>query len=405
MMKVIQKFGGRRLLLLFVPISLFVMVYIFLSLVPKVSPKLWPHYQERYFTWTIAGFTYYNNQLVQHSIAMILAHSFGRKIVSPNFRMSGTQEIVAYNKLFDVSAPTFSHYFHNTSGKEEVDREQFKEVTMHELTTDSSPLSHVKVHGEDLWDYSYPRFMFYWHFYREPLILASRAMPLGGTLKTYVEWYTKLQDGKLGRSLGVHLRSWNPAVSLVKGFECAAIYRHDPRKEFYSCIPTVEEIMHNIDFHYYRYIESHKGKIPDIFLATDLNPNGPEVRRLRMHYPTLYTVSDLEAPPSDPNDVLSLDKMYVPALIDAALLVHTEVFLGNYFSTLTQITVIRREFLNCHLYHPVWALWMWKHWIVTSFGALSLVALLVIFFILLRRAIRKLIFMCRLRLQQRSLVE
>jgi len=364
----IRRFGEKRLLLLFLPICAFFLIYLFLAFAPRVSPKLWPHYQERYFTWTIAGFTYYNNQLVQHMIAMVLAHSLGRKIVSPNFRMSGTEEIVAFNVLFDVNTPTFSHYFHNTSGQGEVNRNEFEKIPVPELTSDSSSLPRVLVPGEDLWDYTYPRFMYYWHFDKGPLIQANKAMPIGGTLKKYIDWYTSLQDGKIGRSIGVHLRSWNPAVSLVAGFECAAIYKHDPRKNYYGCILPIEEIIQNIDFHFNRWAESHNYKAPDIFLATDLDPTSSEMSRLRNHFPTLYTVSDLEPPPNQ-NDTLALEKKYVPALIDAALLVHTEIFLGNYFSTLSQITAVRREFKNTHLYHPLWVLWIRTHWKLSTFLA------------------------------------
>ncbi|KAL7746717.1 hypothetical protein RI367_007879 [Sorochytrium milnesiophthora] len=282
----------------------------------------------RFLTWEVPGFAYFNNQLVLH-IASEAFRLGGRDVVHPPLRFpprgSLPELYLNMSQLYDL--PTTDY----------APRAPPTDVAKLPIRSLSEYVRITNKH-EAFWAHMYTRFLvvnFVLGFTSATREAASKFVyKQGGLIDTCLQ--TALQQYPIQSSIGIHLRSWSKDVSLVNSHECDRIYKSSPLKLLWKCRTDTSTLRSMIDW--------VRRDNEAIVVATD-DVTNDVLRDLRQAYPVVHTVNytALLAQCSAPG-ILSPEWMRahgVP-ILESELMVRSKVFIGNAFSTFSNVIAVRR---------------------------------------------------------------
>lgn len=289
---------------------------------------------KKYLTWEVPEYAFVNNQMVLH----VSAHMFNptnRIIVGPDIRFPpiyGTKvQYIPLSKVFNIEKTKYN------GSAVEVD-------TVNEAVSSESEFVKITNNKDSFWDYMFIRFIIYvfviggkWRQQAHQII--NQYKPLkGGLIENCVN--IAMNQYPISNSVGIHLRTWSVDTSLAKepSHECETIHRINPLKLLWLCRTETDELHNAI------------ANIPinaPIFIATD-NTNSVIIHNFKNKNKerNIYLI-DYEKLLNDcyTNGTFSKEFMRVHslALIDSQLLAKSHIFIGNMFSTFSNIVAIKRS--------------------------------------------------------------
>ncbi|KAI9298299.1 hypothetical protein K502DRAFT_354300 [Neoconidiobolus thromboides FSU 785] len=309
----------------------------------------------KYLTWEVPGFAYINNQMILH-VASELYNPTNRKVVHPKLwfpSIYNTQnKYVGINELYEEK-------FENLTD------ETYKDVdTVSEAQSSDDNYIRINNSRESYWSYMYPRFIIYtfviggnWRKQAHS-IMNRYQYKKGGIINKCIEMAKEQYPIK--ESIGIHLRTWNKDVSLVNSHECDKIYHNNPLKLLWSCKLDENNVSNMIDW-------LSNDKDTPILVATD-DSHSSLISNLKSKYSKLYLINYDKLLNQCFNETKEFDQKWMKvhglAIIDNELLANTGQFIGNLFSTFSDIVAIKREnnsyfVQNTHQYLLEHYLFLW----------------------------------------------
>ncbi|KAE8137318.1 hypothetical protein BDV38DRAFT_283156 [Aspergillus pseudotamarii] len=336
----------------------------------------------KYFTWETPDFAYFNNQFILHLTSAVHNPLPSRKLLSPGITcpaIRGVQEatVIPVTDVFDEHGLQSLGY--------ETDLQRWSDPAAKAASTKRvdyytdivegpSQIIEAKARTESYWQWSAIRFVL------ESFVLpwtpnrwrsAARRFQLTRPLQQCVD--SVLPD-LVPHALAMHLRMWPSDLSFGQDDAC---YRGQ--------VPVLKHIFSKCDwtgsYLYNNVRRVQKSDTQPVIIATD-NREHPAivdlVRRLgpRAHFMEMTatcTTAIQDAHPS--NETQWRIATYWP-IIEAAVMVQTESFIGSFWSTFSQLVAIRRQrihrtfFVQNRLQEFVWR----NRWIIilAFVGTLSL---------------------------------
>ncbi|XP_055328184.1 uncharacterized protein LOC129581242 [Paramacrobiotus metropolitanus] len=304
---------------------------------------------ERYVTWEIPSWAYFNNQILLHVTVAAYNPLHSRVILSPGFQFNpiqGLQHLVVlpFGRVFEQNLTDFrSKKPLGVSMRRTVYLQDVKKI----LEDGCGYATELVNDREDLWGKMYTRFVvrvFLLGLHHDVSAVISRfryTMPLRQCIDSALQTHGR----KISRSIGIHIRTWKRDVSVVS-HACDTINGHNPLRYLFVCDLTTEAIVASIE-------RVRKYPYQDLFLATD-DVDHPVVKSIMAKYPTIqYEKNELDECLRGQNlsakDLEFWSAMAHP-LIQNELLVQADAFVGSFFSTFTQVVAIKRGMVRVEFF-------------------------------------------------------
>ncbi|KNG91733.1 hypothetical protein ANOM_000211 [Aspergillus nomiae NRRL 13137] len=336
----------------------------------------------KYFTWETPDFAYFNNQFILHLASAVHNPLPSRKLLSPGITcpaIRGVQEakVIPVTDVFDEHGLQSLGY--------ETDLQRWSDPAAKAASTERvdyytdivegpSQIIEARAPTESYWQWSAIRFVL------EGFVLpwtpnqwrsTARRFQLTRPLQQCVD--SVLPD-LVPHAIAMHLRMWPSDLSFGQNDAC-----------YHGQVPVLKHIFSKCDwtgsYLYNNVLRVQKSETQPVIIATD-NRDHPAivdlVRRLgpRAHFMEMTetcTTAIRDAHPS--NETQWRIATYWP-IVEAAVMVRTESFIGSFWSTFSQLIAIRRHrvhrtfFVQNRLQEFVWG----NRWIIVLalVGALGL---------------------------------
>ncbi|KAE8331047.1 hypothetical protein BDV39DRAFT_190271 [Aspergillus sergii] len=338
----------RRKICLVLAAAFFVLQIFYLRSLLSAYPASKVH-NLKYFTWETPDFAYFNNQFILHLASAVHNPLPSRKLLSPGITcpaIRGVQEatVIPVTDVFDEHGLQSLGY--------ETDLQRWSDPAAKAAATKRvdyytnivegpSQIIEAKARTESYWQWSAVRFVL------EGFVLpwtpnrwrsAARRFQLTRPLQQCVD--SVLPD-LVPYAIAMHLRMWPSDLSFGQNDAC---YRGQ--------VPVLKHIFSKCDwtgsYLYKNVLRVQRSDTQPVVIATD-DKEHPAivdlVRRLgpRAHFMEMTaacTAAIQDAHPS--NETQWRSATYWP-IVEAAVMVRTESFIGSFWSTFSQLIAIRRH--------------------------------------------------------------
>jgi hypothetical protein len=303
----------------------------------------------KYLTWEIPSFAYINNQIVLH-ISIEMFNPTGRKLISPGLWFppihGATSLIVPLSDIFsskiknlNITGDTPNDQISNIGIYNEKNNhliDQNIHIVDNIRDIDSSNIIAVSNKYESMWSYMYVRFVIltfivggYYRSLAHNVISQYKINdPISSCTEMIVEKYP------IEKSIGIHLRTWGGGVSLVNAKECETIHKNNPLKLLWLCRMDYHNLKNAIEPFEKVIIATDDSKAQ---IIKDLNETG---KIYMLNYTQIIDECRQFNKNSNYDEWM---KAHGVALLDSEILSRTHTFIGNIFSTFSNVVAIKRK--------------------------------------------------------------